>query len=172
MSADLLLVRGAPGVGKHVAVEHLRPHLSQGAVIDVEIFRTMFARSSAADRQQHVIAMQIARSAALQMLDHQVHPVVLVDTFTSGKLASFVGDLDRPYCIATLYMDPEVLRQRLLLRGANAREIESASMINAEIAVRRHEREKVIDATERDAASIAESLRRWLRRGSLPAPTA
>lgn len=163
-SVDLLLVRGAPGVGKREAVELLRPQLSYGAIVDVEAFRSMFTHASRADRQQHLIALQLARSAALGFVQRQVCPVVLVDTFTSGKLAGFVADLPHTYRIASLFTDPGQLRERLLRRGATAREIESASMINAEIAVRRHDNEKVIDTTGRDAASVASSLRSWLRR--------
>ena len=164
MTVDLFLVRGATGVGKREAVKVLRPHLSNGAVIDVELFRAMFARPSTADRQQHLLAMQLARGTALQLLEEHVRPVLLVDTFTSGKLAGFVSELDRPYRIASIYLDPTVLRERLLERGAPAREIDSATMINAEVAVRRHPNEKVIDATGRDALTVADSLRRWLRR--------
>jgi len=164
MTIDLLLVRGAPGVGKRDAVERLRSHMSNGAVVDVEAFRAMFARPSAVDRQQHLIAMRIARDAAVRFAAKQVVPVVLIDSFTSGKLASFVADLDRSYRIASLYIDPAALRERLLFRGASPRDIESASMINAEIAVRRHEREKLIDVTGRDAEAVADILRKWLRR--------
>lgn len=164
MTVDLLLVRGAPGVGKRDAVRVLRPHLSNGAVVDVELFRAMFARPSAADRQQHLVAMQLARGTALQLLDAHVRPVLLVDTFTSGKLASFVSGLDRSYRIASIYLDPTVLRERLVALGAPSREIDSASMINAEVAARRHPNEKLVDATGRDVSSVADSLRRWLRR--------
>jgi broad-specificity NMP kinase len=160
---DLLLVRGATGVGKRDAVRVLRPQLSNGAVIDVEMFRDMFARPSPTDRQQHLIAMHVARAAAMRFFHQQVRPVIIIDTFTSGKLTGFVADLSCTYRIASLFMDPNALRGRLLQRGASTRDVESATMINAEIAVRRHERDKPIDTTGRDPEAIAASLRRWLR---------
>jgi broad-specificity NMP kinase len=160
---DILLVRGAPGVGKREAVQQLRPQLIDGSVVDVEVFRSMFARPSSTDRQQHLIAMHVAKAVALRFVERQVCPVVVIDTFTSGKLATFVADLPCQYRVASLFADPGVLRERLLARGATSRDVESASMINAEIAVRRHDHEKVIDTTGRDASAIAAALRRWLR---------
>lgn len=161
---DMLLVRGAPGVGKREAVEILRPQLSYGAVVDVEVFRSMFAQASPTDRQQHLVSLQLARGVALGFAQRQVCPVVVVDTFTSGKLASFVADLACTYRVASLYVDPAQLRERLLRRGATTRDIESASMVNAEIAVRRHPNERAIDATGFEPAAVAAALRKWLRR--------
>jgi predicted kinase len=164
---EVLLVRGAPGVGKSAVVSELKQHIPDGAVIEVDTIRQMLARPRNTDRAQHVAALELAWVLARAFLAQGVCPVVVVDTFTSRKLSAFVASVDRPYRIVSLYAEPEALRIRLLQRGISQRDqLESAAMHNTEIASQRYPNEKCIDTTSRDPQSVALSALRWLLRRS------
>ena len=162
---EVLLVRGAPGVGKSAAVAALRQHIPDGAIIEVDALREMFAQAHEADRAKHVTALELAWVLGRGFLTRGVWPVVIVDTFTSRKLTAFVEAIDRPYRVASLYVEPDALRARLAHSGAVQRDkLESAAMHNTEIATHRYPNEKCIDTTSRDPEAVALALLRWLHR--------
>ena len=102
-SIDLLIVRGAPGVGKSTAVRRLRKHIAGGAVIEVDSLRGMIAAVQWVNTEQHWVALDLARVLITSFLTKGYRPVVLVDTFSRGKLTRFVRDIRQSYRVVSLY---------------------------------------------------------------------
>ena len=98
--ADVLLVRGAPGVGKTTACRKLRKLIPEGAVIEVDALRGMIAGVRWVDTEHHLVALDHALLLIRAFLEKGFRPVVLVDTFSRGKLQRFAADLPFSYRVA------------------------------------------------------------------------
>jgi len=161
---ELLLVRGAPGVGKTSATRRLRANIPEGAIIEVDGLRGMIANVRWVDTAQHLIALDHARLLAGAFLDRGYRPVVLVDTFSRGKLTAFTASLPWTYRIASLYASPQVLRDRVLRRPEGQfKELDACLLLNDEVAQNRYPHESRIDTSELDADAVAEQLRALLQ---------
>ncbi len=162
-SVDVVIVRGAPGVGKTSAVRALRKRISAGAVVEVDHVRGMIAGVRWIDSEHHLVALGVTRGIVQSFLARGFRPVVVVDTFSRGKLKQFVadltGELDVRYRIASLHAANEALLARIEGRPANEfREPAISLRLNEEILQNRYPHEELIDTTELAPADVAERL--------------
>ena len=78
VGVKVLLLRGAPGVGKSTVGRLLAGLLGDGAICEVDRFRAMFAGVDWGSRQQHEMALRAAIAACRSLLEDGVSPVVAV----------------------------------------------------------------------------------------------
>lgn len=156
---DLLIVRGAPGVGKSTAVRRLRKLIASGAVIEVDALRGMIAAVEWVNTEQHWLALDHARLLIDAFLAKGYRPVVLVDTFSRGKLTRFVAGLDLSYRVASLYASEAELVRRVSGRPEGGfKDLDSCRVLNDEVAANRYEHEHLIDVTMLRPTAVAERL--------------
>ncbi len=156
---ELLIVRGAPGAGKSTAVRLLRKMIPGGAIIEVDALRAMIAAVQWVNTEQHWIALDHARLLSQSFAAKGLRPVVLVDTFSRGKLTAFVATLDLTYRVASLFLDEAELINRVNGRPEGGfKDIEACRVLNAEVASNRYEHERLIDVTNLQPSAVAEAL--------------
>jgi tRNA uridine 5-carbamoylmethylation protein Kti12 len=168
-AVDLLLVRGAPGVGKSTAVRTLRKHIGSGAVVEVDHVRGMIADVRWVDTAHHLAALGVTRGIIHSFLSRGFRPVIVVDTFSGGKLRQFVADLAEEtyvrYRVASLHAAADTLLARVAGRPTNEyREPDVSLLLNDEVLRNRHPREELIDTTHLSPGDVAKLLLEILER--------
>jgi predicted kinase len=162
-SVDVLLVRGAPGVGKSTAVRALRKQIGAGAIVEVDHVRGMIADVRWVDTEHHLAALAVTRGIVRSFLSRGFRPVVVIDTFSRGKLRQFVADLagetDARYRVASLHAADDTLLSRVAGRPANEyREPEVSLLLNEEVRQNRYPREELVDTTHLSPGEVASRL--------------
>jgi hypothetical protein len=157
--AEVLLVRGAPGVGKSSAVRAARKLLPDGAIVEVDDLRGMIAAVRWSDRLHHELALAHAALLVNSFLAKGFTPVLIVDTFSRGLADPFARTLGRPYRIASLVADADTLRQRIEGRPANQfRDHDVSLALNAQTRHDRFEHDVLVDTTGLRADEVAARL--------------
>ena len=160
---DVILIRGAPGVGKSSASKRLRKLFAGGAIIEVDLLRGMIANVRWVDAAQHMVALDHARLLADAFLAKGYRPVIIVDTFSRGKLVEFTASLPWDYRVVSLYAAPSILAARINHRPDDQfKDLEASNTLNNEVQATRHPHEALIDTSELDPDSVASELHRIL----------
>lgn len=163
-AAEVLLVRGAPGVGKSSSARWLRGLLPEGAVIEVDALRGMIAAVQWRDRTHHTLALDHAALLVSSFIARGFAPVVVIDTFSRKLAEPFGRSLDRPYRIASLVADAAALRARIDGRPAGQfRDHEVSLALDEEIRGDRLAREVLVDTTSLRPEEVASRLASILR---------
>lgn len=162
-SVELLLVRGAPGVGKSTAVNRLRRLLPSGATIEVDAVRAMLHGVNWQDPREHTLSLEAAVTWAELILASGRGPVVLVDTLSRPRLQGLVVRLRMPFRIATLYAAPTALKARVEARPEGQfKDIAACMTLNAEAKGNRYPHERFFDTTELGPAEVSDLLLAWI----------
>ena len=147
---DVLILRGAPGVGKSTLGRGLRRQLDHGSVIEVDDIRGMLARVDWTSRVHHDIALSVALDALLSFVRADVRPVVLIDTFSRSRLQgvqSRLSDGALRHHTLSLWLQPELLAARLRERKSGFCDWEPSRLLNDEARANRYPNEELIDTT-------------------------
>ena len=165
---DVIIIRGAPGVGKSSAASLLAQLYPSGAKVEVDRIRSMVNSVDWTDQSQHIAALKVAVDVACRFLEQDVRPVIVVDTFSGDKVRAFVSQLisARPLIhsyVFTLHADPKVLEARLKGRDAdNFKDFAIAAMINRDVLLYQCPGEVVVDTSCLDTAGVVASIREHL----------
>lgn len=156
---DLLLVRGAPGVGKSTAVARARRHIANGAVIEVDALRGMIAGVEWTNKKQHELALDHARLLANSFRARKFRPIVIVDTLGRARLEAFLPTLEAPYRIVSLFARPDVLAARVAARpDGQFKDLSACLVLNAEMERHRYPNERLLDTTTMTPDEVSRSL--------------
>lgn len=154
---DVLILRGAPGVGKSTLGRGLRRHLDSGSVIEVDDVRGMLARVDWTSRIHHDIALSVAFDALLSFVRAQVRPVVLIDTFSRSRLQGIHTRLNEAvlrHHTLSLWLNPEELAARLRTRQTGFCDWEPSRVLNEEAYANRYPNEEFLDTTSLDPDAV------------------
>lgn len=163
-TVEALLVRGAPGVGKSSAVKRLRRRIQDGALIEVDQLRGMIAGVRWVDAAQHAVALEHALLLLESFLAKGFRPVIVVDTFSRGKLTAFTARLRCSYRVASLWAEPEELARRIAHRPKGQfKDLAASSALNEEVRRNRYPHEELVDTTELSPEGVCDALERSLR---------
>lgn len=160
---DVLILRGAPGVGKSTLGRGLRRQLDHGSVIEVDDIRGMLASVDWTSRIHHDIALSVALDALLSFVRVEVRPVVLIDTFSRSRLQgvqSRLSEAELRHHTLSLWLEPELLAARLGERKSGFCDWEPSRVLNEEARTNRYPNEEFIDTTRitpEDVLAIAQA---------------
>lgn len=158
MSAlDVLVIRGAPGVGKSTLGRGLRKTLPYGAVIEVDDLRGMLTQVDWTSRLDHDVALDIALGAVERLVALGRRPCVLIDTFSRSRLTTVQARLDaagRHHFTLSLWAKPSVVAARLAARSTGFKDWEPSRILNDEVRAVRYPRERLVDATMLDPDGV------------------
>ncbi len=165
-SADLILLKGAPGIGKSTAAKLLAHHFPSGVRIEVDTLRGMVIDVGWTDQTVHRNVLALSAHLAAGFLRVGFAPVILIDTFSGDKIDGFLGAFrsESPQsrvCVAVLHASDDVLRQRVLNRDADGfRDIDIALRINHESVRDARPFELPLDTTSLSPGDVAGAILR------------
>jgi hypothetical protein len=147
---DVVLIRGAPGIGKSTLGELLRQSPELGAVIDLDEIRGMIAGElfEAHENVHYLEAVGATSRLIKSLLIEDLRPVVVVDVLAHEPLEVMLMGLDATrILIASLYMTDEGLAERMASRHSGYVNLPVAAAVNKEIRLSRHKGELALDVT-------------------------
>ena len=163
-SADLILLKGAPGVGKSTAAKLLAHHFPSGVRIEVDTLRQMVISVDWTNQAEHRSLLTLSAKLAAGFLRTGSSPVILVDTFSGDKIDGFLAAF-RPECpqsrvfVAMLHAADDVLRQRVTSREGDAfRDNTIAMRINQESVQGAQPFETLIDTSNLVPTGVANAI--------------
>lgn len=118
-SLDLILIRGAPGVGKTTIAKLSRESRPTGVVVDVDDVRRMVASETFTYGDNGDYRKSVTATCALveSFLVMGYTPIVVVDVFSGPILELFIASCpSRRVAVITLYAEDRVLARRMARR--------------------------------------------------------
>jgi predicted kinase len=161
---DLILLKGAPGVGKSTAAKLLARHFSSGVRIEVDALRGMVNNVNWTDQKEHRCLLALSAQLAAGFLRSGFAPVILIDTFSGDKIDGFLAAFrsEAPHSrvfVAVLHASDDVLRERVLKREAPGfRDITTSIRINHEVLRDARPFEVVIDTSRLQPTEVATAV--------------
>jgi predicted kinase len=165
---DLVLIRGAPGVGKSTLSENLKKHFPDGASVEVDYIRGMINRVEWIHAQQDIHGVEAAWAACRAYLANGYNPVMLFDTFGIPKYKKIVSLIhaSRPalsYLTIALYCTDGELISRITQRKNGFSDRKKSLLLNEEVRNHRHRNETFIDTTGRSTESVLNEVLKILQ---------
>jgi broad-specificity NMP kinase len=161
---DLILLKGAPGVGKSTAARLLAHHFPAGVRIEVDAVRGMVTNVNWTDQAEHRTLLTLSAELAAGFLRSGFAPVILIDTFSGDKVDGFLEVFRSECCggrvfVAVLHASDEALLQRVHNREAGGfRDITVAMRINAESVSEARPFETLIDTSRLSPVDVANAI--------------
>lgn len=161
---DLILLKGAPGVGKSSAARQLAHHFTSGVRIEVDDLRRMVVDVKWTDQTEHRKLLLLSAQVAAGFLRSGFAPVILVDTFSGDKMDGFLDAFRSEYpqgrvFVTVLHASEDVLRDRVLNREADGfRDLTVSTRLNHEAVRDFRSFEKLIDTSTLSPAEVARAI--------------
>jgi hypothetical protein len=168
---DLILLKGAPGVGKSSAARQLAGLLASGVRVEVDELRRMVVAVNWTDQTEHRKLLQLGAQLAAGYLRLGFGPVILVDTFSGDKIDGFIESFRSVWThgrifVAVLHASDDVLRSRVLGREEGGfRDLAVSMRLNLEAVRDVRPFEWLIDTTVRSPAEVARAILEAMRTG-------
>lgn len=161
---DLVLLKGAPGVGKSTTAKLLARHFPSGVRIEVDDLRRMVVDVKWTEQSEHRKVLMLGAHLAAGFLRSGFAPVILVDTFSGDKVDGFLTAF-RSECqesrvfVAVLHTSDEVLRDRVLNREADGfRDLTVSMRLNQEVVRDVRSFETLINTSEHSPTEVAQTI--------------
>lgn len=154
---DVILLRGAPAVGKSTVATALSETIGRGAIVEVDQLRAAQARTDWHCRVQHEVALAVAAQCAHAFNSEKVSPIILVDTFGRDRLPDMqrrLTGLGLQHKAYSLWSTCEALWRRAQLRGDKPGEFSMSELMNHEIFEIRYSQEEFIDTTNMTVTGV------------------
>lgn len=163
---ELILVKGAPGVGKSTAARHLARRFPAAVLLEVDALRNMVVHVDWKNQVEHRSVLVVSACLAASFLEAGFTPVVLVDTFSGDKIDGFLSSFraHRPEVavfVAVLHASSEVLSARVANREVGGfRDLGISHRINVEVVRGVRPFERLIDTSCLSPVDVAEAILR------------
>jgi broad-specificity NMP kinase len=150
---DVIIIRGAPGVGKTELSKALARYYPQGSRVEVDALRKMVISVNWTDQAEHIKLLGLAARTVADFVEAGFSPVIVVDTFSGDKVAGFLARLEvlRPgisYRIFALHASADVLASRLASRPEGQfKDLGITLKLNGDVLKVSHREEVRIDAS-------------------------
>jgi chloramphenicol 3-O-phosphotransferase len=169
--ADLILLKGAPGVGKSSAARQLAGLLASGVRVEVDELRRMVVAVNWTDQMEHRKLLQLGAQLAAGYLRLGFRPVILVDTFSGDKIDGFIESFRSMWSegrifVAVLHASEDVLRSRVEGREQGGfRDLAVSTRLNLEAVRDARPFEWLIDTNLRSPTEVANAILEAMRTG-------
>lgn len=150
---DVIIIRGAPGVGKSQTAKALAGRFPKGAKVEVDALRKMVNSVRWTDQDEHIKLLGLAARTTIDFAGLGFRPVIVVDTFSGDKVDSFLDTLKQhaPQLRVALFgliATDGVLAQRLNSRPQDQfKDFGIAQKLNADVVKIRQSDEVQVDTS-------------------------
>jgi broad-specificity NMP kinase len=149
---DLVLVRGAPGVGKSSLADSLKNVFPQGVSIESESIWKSLNIIDWLDEKQSVDAIISSLNVANDYLQRGYKPAVVVDVFYGDRINNAIDQVKKvtssqSFCVITLLCENEELDRRIHSRLIGWTDLPTSMECNESIKSFRAENEIQINTT-------------------------
>jgi broad-specificity NMP kinase len=164
METNVIIIKGAPGVGKSETAKALAKNFHDGVRMEVDVIRAMVISVDWKNQQEHINMLQIAANTVCGFLNLDFKPIIVIDTFSGDKINGFLNELHKSktdLCIKIfgLYVTDEELKRRLELRSNDKfKDFAICKKLNDDIINLKGENEILIDTTGQKPEEIAVKL--------------
>ena len=151
--ADIIIIRGAPGSGKSQTAKSLSQFFPKGVRLEIDTLRQMVISVDWKNQQEHITMLQVSTGLVNDFLKSGFSPVIVVDTFSSGKITKYLEtlyQLDKSLSIKIfgLFTTDEELKKRLELRSNEEfRDFGISKKLNDEVLKTKYDGEFQVDTT-------------------------
>lgn len=167
---EVIILRGASGVGKTTLLKAIKSVIDESFCIDIDDIRNMLS-SMDWDKgyTNYVNSQKIARAMIKEVGQLGYKRAIVADTFPYDNLCSFLSGCSFNCRIVNLYCNKDELERRLTLRGKEIIRIENILALNESI--RKQDLENMpipildiiyIDNTSFDNEGLANCVIQWL----------
>jgi predicted kinase len=171
---EVIILRGAPGVGKSTLAKELAQHFPKGVRIEVDTLRGMVISVDWTNQQEYKDLLQIAAQLTRQFLGLGFKPILVVDTFSGDKLKEFLDAVNNPDLglkvkTFALHASPEVLAQRLAARPQDQfRDLAVSKKLNSDVLKILRPADTLLDTSNQTAQQLADALVKVLNEDGNP----
>jgi len=161
---DIIVIRGAPGVGKSQAAKCLESFFPKGVKIEVDVLRKFVISVDWTNQQEHKSLLLVAARLAHEFRTFGFAPVIVVDTFSGDKVKGFFealrklrGDLKIEQF--ALYAAENVLKERLEKRsGDEFKDFAISQKLNADVLKPSNDEARRIDTSQLTPRGTADRI--------------
>jgi predicted kinase len=161
---DVIILRGAPAVGKSTLAKELAQHFPKGIRLEVDTLRSMVISVDWTNQQEHKDLLQVAARLTGQFLGLGFKPVLVVDTFSGDKVKPFLDAINESspgleVKTFALHASPEVLAQRLAARHQDQfRDLAVSGKLNSDVLKILRPADTLLDTSYQTAQQLADAL--------------
>lgn len=158
---EVIIVRGAPGIGKSTIGELLKTSNFAGAVLDIDELRAMInsERFIYNENSHYFNAIDVASGLIDTLLNEDVFPIFVLDVFSDTILNHFEIQLRcKNILIINLYCQDEVLTKRMNNRKNGFVNTDVAKKINKQMQIKCNNANLLIDTTHFNPKSVLKQI--------------
>jgi hypothetical protein len=150
---DILILRGAPASGKSQTAKCLSKYFPKGVRLEIDTLRSMVISVNWTNQDEHINLLNLSTHLVYDFIKLGFRPIIIVDTFSSGKLVNYLGKLQKivknlSIQIIGLFASEEELRRRILSRKSSEfRDYAICHRLNNEVIRKKYGGECQIDTT-------------------------
>ncbi len=165
---DVIVIRGAPGVGKSSTAKWLAGSFPGGSRVEVDVLRKMVISVNWKKQDEHVLMLDVAAGLVHDLAEAGFRPVIVVDTFSGDKVTRFLEILrtqreTRTFLVFSLYASETSLQQRLHERPSDEfRDFEIAKRLNDDIHRFPAPGEQLVDSSDLSPDQVANLIMQYI----------
>jgi len=146
---DIILVRGAPAVGKSSLGRRLRKEFTKGVVVEVDTIRAMINSVKWVQKEEHMNALRATEKLSMSYFEDGYKPIIVIDTFNPSKLDYLIKLFKGKKIITvSLYANNNILKERLENREKGFKDWDMTKILNDEVGKYRHSKEVMLDTSK------------------------
>jgi len=117
---DLLILRGAPGVGKTSVGRLLTGHYANGVTIEIDEVRRMINAVTWTSVKEHLDAIEATRCLFMSYFNSGYKPIIIIDTLSQGTIQLIIDKIPKTlsYKVISLIADNDKIKKRIVTRNS------------------------------------------------------
>ncbi len=157
---DLLIIRGAPGVGKSSVGKLLTQYYKDGVTIEIDEVRRMINSVTWANTREHLNAIEATKALVISYLQSKYTPVIVIDTLSHGTIKMIIDHIPFETTCKTISLiaTEEKIRERIIKRNEGFMDCETSFKVNTAIINEALENNLLIDTTNLTVTEIFEKI--------------
>jgi adenylate kinase family enzyme len=163
---DVIIIRGAPGVGKSTLIKLLKKKYANGVTVEVDTIRGMINNVKWINKDEHIHSLNATIALSREYLKAGYSPILVIDTLGKSRMKQFMLMLNqmrikgRPvkYYTISLFCKDDVLVNRIINRPDGFKDVAASRIINNEMAKSEFPPELLIDTSSLTPKQVLEVI--------------